>query len=228
MKISLGIIILLMTLISSAYGKGEKAAQVTIEAMMVETPADNLKEKLGTLKGRDDFFKDPGKVKTLIDIPRIMTLAGSEGNIQITKPIYYIVDAKVDENGDIICKLKKEITGIVFKALPLISEENPEVVTVDYQLEVKTFIKRVNPQMPAIADIQELKSLGRPIINTRKIGGKIILKNGSTIVTSKVTGHKLIRGLSPGNTKNELRAKTTGVEESSKDIVALTLLTARW
>lgn len=224
----LWIIILLMAFIFPAYGEVKKAARVTIKAMIVETPADNLKEKLSTFKGMNDFFKDPGKVKKIVDIPPITTLAGTEGNIQITKPLYYIANAKVDKNGDILCKLKNEKTGIIFKALPIISKENPKVITVDYQLEVKIFIRRVNPKMPALVDIQELEPLWWPIINSKSMKSNVILKNGETVIIGGFTKSKPMDVIASKKTKDKATAESAKVKNKNGDILELTLLTARW
>src|SRR3990172_3134198 len=85
---------------------GIDVPQITVEAKIIRTPADNLKDgvmpssqktegagKACRIKSLgDDQFKDLSKVETIV-FPNVTTLSGNESEQEVSCPIYYIEDA---------------------------------------------------------------------------------------------------------------------------------------
>ncbi len=204
--------------------------EITIEAKIVRTPVENLTVELSDTKGfknMDELFKDTSKVETITAPPKLITFSGQEAKMEISYDIYYIDNATLDNNGDITCKIKKSKCGISFKALPKISEENPNIIEVEYQIELNTFVKRAAPPIPVIAGIKEFESLWLPIIDTRSTKGGVRLKDGDTIIVGGIAGRRPAGEIDAGKTQDMQPMEGTEEEKKSGDIIEITILTAK-
>ena len=204
---------------SEIYASERKATEIIIEAKMVRTPAGNLTVELSDTKGfknMDELFKDTSKVETIAAPPKLITFSGHEAKMEFSYDIYYIENATLDDNGDITCKIKKSKCGIFFKALPIISEEDPNLITVEYQFELNTLVKRATPPIPAIAGIREFESLWCPIMDTTSMRSIITVKDGETIISGGISKTQGI--VTPEGTKEIMK---------HEDILELTFLTVK-
>jgi hypothetical protein len=172
---------------------GTEAPQITIEAKIIRTLADNLKDGVMTESQKadggkacqikclgDEQFKDPGKVEKIV-FPKVTTLSGIEAEQDVEYPVYYIEDAMKDKNGDINCRIKKDKRGMVFKVLPTISEEDPDSIHLECQFQLDTLLERIS-DVPAIADVKALEPLWIPVIDTINVNSDVIIKDGETVI----------------------------------------------
>lgn len=201
------------------YASESKVTEIFIEAKIVRTPAGNLTVELSDTKGfknMDELFKDTGKVETITAPPKLKTFSGQEAKLELSYDIYYVENATLDEDGDITCKIKKSKCGIFFKALPRISEEDPDIITVEYQFKLNTLVKRAALPIPVIAGIKEFESLWCPIIDTRKIETAVRVRSGETIALGGIS-----------KTQDALTSEWAKDKKESEDFIELILLTAK-
>lgn len=230
-------------------GEEYKVTPITIESVIARTTMDNLTAEAEQMvssimkqvaenshlihgfmpwnegfNNRDKLFKDPSKVE-VFEIPPITSIAGHENMIEISGPIYYIEDATVEENGDITCKIKKMKEGFIFKALPRISEEEPDLISVDYEFELNTLRKRVVPlSIPVISGSNQFEGLWLPMMDTRSMRSSVKLKDGDTIIIGSFIEGGIISNKTQGIVIPESPKDGKSAEEQK---IELTFLTAK-
>ena len=218
---------------SEIYASDRKATEIIIEMEVALTSLENLTGKyekllpspqkdedggksqllqfaisVRDLQSIDDLFKDKNRVEKF-SVGDLRTFSEREVKKEVYRHIYYIADATVDENGDITCKIRKAKNGMLFRVFPKISEEDPNLIKVEYEFELNTLVKKV-PSISAIAGIRELEPLWTPIMNMRSSMGVVILKDGEGAIIGNVYG-------------NEPSER----EKNPENILGLTILTAK-
>ena len=151
--------------------------QIKVQAMLISAPDFVLKElgisanlKKMPDKNITDIWAKREDIKFLTSTS-ITVVEGIQGKIEITSPIYYM---KKREDGLFEFKTYEKKGGTIFEVKATIDNDN--VITVDYNLEVNKFVKRIE-------HCEEAKylNIGYPVFNSRAVKSNAILKDKEVV-----------------------------------------------